>query len=205
MTHDPRLPTLATLEEVMHHNPFELVDTPWGHIEAWRASTLATGTMGALAQVYDTVRNDAATTAERVAALDATKEKMQTLCEMIDNLHRRMDQHAARMEAFEVKRRADEEEQEAAAREFEEPIELPPDTGDLDEPDIPDVPTALEDADTHQHQPGGELHEIAAKDEEPASTLPEPPPETEPDAGGVPLSYGNIPTSYAPAQNQASL
>src|SRR5262249_37190645 len=121
---------LPTLEEIMHRNPFEIIDTPWGHIEAWRASTLATGTMGALAQVYDVVRNDAATTAERVAALDATTEKLKQLCDMIDHLHRRMDAHAARMEAFEAKRRADEEEQQAAAREFEEPIELPPDTDD---------------------------------------------------------------------------
>src|SRR5215468_151984 len=110
MTHDPRLPTL---EEIMNNNPFAIVDSPWGHIEAWRASTLATGTMGALSTVYDAVRNDAATTAQRVAALDATKEKMQQLCDMIDNLHKRMDAHAAQMEAFELKRRADEE-QEAA-------------------------------------------------------------------------------------------
>ena len=152
--HDPRLPTLATLEEVIHHNPFELVDTPWGHIEAWRAPTLATGTMGALAQVYDAVRNDAATTAERVAALDATREKMQQLCDMIDNLHRRMDAHAARMEAFELKHRADEQ----AQLKFEqEPLALPP------EPDDPDV---VED---ETHQPGGELHSVAAKEGEPAS------------------------------------
>ena len=46
------------------------------------------------------------------------------------------------------------------------------------------------------HQPGGELHSIASK-EEPSSELPEPPqPETTSDAGGVPLSYGNVPTSY---------
>jgi len=42
---------LPTLEEILHRNPFDLVDSPWGKIEAWRASTMATGTMGALAQV----------------------------------------------------------------------------------------------------------------------------------------------------------
>src|SRR5215813_2657131 len=57
MTHDPRLPTL---EEVMNGNPFDIIDSPWGHIERWRASTLATGTMGVLANVYDIVRSDAA-------------------------------------------------------------------------------------------------------------------------------------------------
>src|SRR5262245_13330989 len=138
--HDPRL--LPTLEEIMNNNPFELVDTPWGHIEAWRASTLATGTMGALSNVYDVVRSDAATTAERVAALDATKEKMQQLCDMIDNLHKRMDAHAARMEAFEAKRRADEEQQ----HEFEEePLSLPP--GDPADPVTED----------ETHQPSGDL------------------------------------------------
>src|SRR5262249_53184219 len=120
---------------------------------------------------------------------------------------RRMDAHAARMEAFELKRRADEEEQQAAAREFEEPIELPPDLGE------PDDPSAIEDTDTHEHQPGGELHAVAAKneepaevlgeDEEPASALPEPPLETEADAGGVPLSYGNVPTSYVHGEDQS--
>jgi len=177
MTHDPRLPTL---EEIMNGNPFELVDSPWGHIEAWRASTLATGTMGALAQVYDTVRNDAATTAERVAALDATRAQLQTLCDMIDNLHKRMDQHAARLETFEAKRRADEQQQ----REFEEePLALPPE---------PDDPVTGDET----HQPSGDLHSIAAKSEELEGEEPAPSLELETDAGGVPLSYGNVPLSY---------
>jgi hypothetical protein len=53
-------------------NPFEIIESPWGHIERWRASTLATGTMGALAQVYDDiVRNDAAEAAARADAMEA--------------------------------------------------------------------------------------------------------------------------------------
>jgi hypothetical protein len=71
MTHDDaRLPTL---EEVMNGSPFDIIDSPWGHIERWRASTLATGTMGALAQVYKMVRNDAAELEKKTAALDAKK------------------------------------------------------------------------------------------------------------------------------------
>jgi hypothetical protein len=62
MTTDPRLPTL---EEVMNGNPFDVIDSPWGHIERWRASTLATGTMGALQSVYDLVRADSAAFAAR--------------------------------------------------------------------------------------------------------------------------------------------
>ena len=121
---------------------------------------------------------------------------------MINNLHKRMDAHAARMEAFELKRRADEEEQEAAAREFGEPIELPPD------PDDPSDLTAQED---ETHQPGGDLHTLAPKeeepsevlgeDEEPPSDLPKPPLETEADAkGGPPKS---VPLSYVHGEDQA--
>jgi hypothetical protein len=71
MTHDDaRLPTL---EEVMNGSPFDIIDSPWGHIERWKASTLATGTMGALAQVAAIVRNDVAELEKETAALDAKK------------------------------------------------------------------------------------------------------------------------------------
>src|SRR6516165_5502847 len=106
MTHDARLPTL---EEVMNGSPFDIVDSPWGRIEAWRASTLATGTMGALAQVYDIVRSDSATAVERTAAVQDTMDKMQALCDMIDNLHQRMDAFAAKQEAIQLKHRAEAE------------------------------------------------------------------------------------------------
>src|SRR5262249_1784719 len=94
----------------------------------------------------------------------------------------------SRVEAAEDRRRADEEQQ----REFEEePIELPP---DLDRPQ--DLPPSKIGSD-EEFAPSGELHSIAAKEEEQPSSseLPEPPLEVE-DAGGVPLSYGNVPTSY---------
>src|SRR5262249_53699802 len=32
-------------------DPFEIISTPWGNIERWRASTLSNGSMGLLAQV----------------------------------------------------------------------------------------------------------------------------------------------------------
>ena len=49
--------------------------------------------------------------------------------------------------------------------------------------------------------PGGELHSVAPKEEPPETTandeeLPEPPQEPPSDARKVPLSYGNVPTSY---------
>jgi hypothetical protein len=35
MTHDPSH-RLATLEEVMNGSPFDIIDSPWGHIERWQ-------------------------------------------------------------------------------------------------------------------------------------------------------------------------
>jgi hypothetical protein len=172
----------------MNGSPFDIIDSPWGHIERWRASTLATGTMGALAQVYKMVRNDAAELEKQTAALDAKKSAVLSTVNRLLRFMSKVDALTSRVEAFEAKRRADEEQQ----REFEEePLELPP---DLDRPqDLP--PSAIGDDETHQ--PGGELHSVAAKteEEEEPSELPEPP-QTEPDAGGVPVSYPPVPLSY---------
>src|SRR6516164_6286754 len=184
MTHDPRLPTL---EQLMSSNPFEMIDTPWGQMEAWRASTMAIGTMGALAQVAAIVRNDAAELEKKVVALDAKRHAVLNTVNRLLRIMSRVDALASRVEALEAKHRADEQ----AAREFaEEPLTLPP---DIHEYQASTPPAEFGD---ETHQPGGELHSVAAK-EEPSSELPEPPqPETTSDAGGVPLSYGNVPTSY---------
>jgi hypothetical protein len=117
---------LPTLEEIIHNDPFEIIHSPWGHIEAWRASTLATGTMGALAQVYDIVRNDAADRAARADADAARSTLIQHVCDKIAEFEKRFDALTARLATAEDKRRADEQ----AAREFEEPIEEPPGTSD---------------------------------------------------------------------------
>ena len=184
MTHDPRLPTL---EQLMSSNPFELIDTPWGQMEAWRASTMATGTMGALAQVAAIVKNDAAELQEKTVAFDAKKASALRTVNKLLSFMSRVDALTSRVEALEAQRKAD----EATQRKLdEEPIELPP---DIAEYQTRTPPSEIGD---ETHQPGGELHSIASK-EEPSSELPEPPqPETTSDAGGVPLSYGNVPTSY---------
>ena len=180
MTYDARL---ATLEQVMTHDPFEVIDTPWGRMEAWRASTIATGTMGALAQVAAIVKNDAAALEEKTAALDAKKSAVLSTVNRLLKFMSRVDALTSRVEAMEEKRRADEEQQ----REFEEePLTLPP---DIHEYQTRTPPSEIGD---ETHTPSGELHDLSPKDEE----LPEPPLETEGDAGGVPLSYGNVPTSY---------
>src|SRR5262249_191169 len=158
-----------------------------GQMEAWRASTMATGTMGALAQVYKMVRNDAAELEKKTAALDAKKSAVLSTVNRLLRFMSRVDALTSRVEALEAKHKADEATQR---RLDEEPIELPP---DIAEYQTRTPPSEIGD---ETHQPGGELHSIAPK-EEPSSELPEPPqPETTSDAGGVPLSYGNVPTSY---------
>jgi hypothetical protein len=171
MTHDDaRLPTL---EEVMNGSPFDIIDSPWGHIERWKASTLATGTMGALAQVYKMVRNDAAELEKKTAALDAKKSAVLSTVNRLLRFMSRVDALTTRVEALEAKRKAD----EAVQRKLdEEPIELPP---DISEKQTLAPPAEIGD-DTHQ--PGGELHAVAPKSE-----LPEPPLETEGD------EVGNLP------------
>jgi hypothetical protein len=141
----------------LHHaylgdqNPFDLIDTPWGHIERWRASTLSTGTMGALQSVYDIVRTDSAAQEAEAEARDAL---VRNLCSKVNDFEHRFADLEARLSAADAKRRAD----EIAAREQEEeelePIELPPEF--------------LED-DTHV--PSGELHAVQAKEEEPLDDM----------------------------------
>lgn len=119
-TGNPRLPTL---EEVMNGSPFDIVDSPWGHIERWRASTLATGTMGVLANVYDIVRSDAAEATARADADKAREALIQDLCSRIDSYEHRFDALQKRLTEAEAERTRD----DAARRKFDaEPINLPP-------------------------------------------------------------------------------
>ena len=198
MTHDPHLPTL---EQIMNgNNPFEILATPLGAMERWRAETMLIGTTGGIQSVYSAIRDDAATQAARADEAEARNALIEHLCTKVADFERRFADHEARLAAAEEKRRAD----EAREAEFEEePLELPPDIAAHQELS---PPSKIADGAHDTHVPGGELHTIAPKEEpseptandenEPASKLPEPPTETEADAKGVPLSYGNIPTSY---------
>jgi hypothetical protein len=75
----------------------------------------------------------------------------------------------------------------------EEPLSLPPHVVETDIPrddqQPPDHPT---------HTPGGELHTLSPSAPEDEQQLSEPPKAD--DIGGVPLSYGNVPTSYVRGQ-----
>jgi hypothetical protein len=136
-------------------DPWSLVDSPWGQIEAWRASTLATGTMGALTTVFDIVRNDAASAAEREATMQNTMSQIMRLCDAIDVLHKRVDAFAARKEALQLQHRLDAEKQR---RLDEEPLVAPPGTTSGD------PPTKEDDDPSFGHIPTGDLHSIPAKD-----------------------------------------
>jgi hypothetical protein len=149
-----------------NNNPWELIDTPWGTIEAWRASTMATGTMGALAQVATIVRSDTAELQEKTVAFDAKKASVLRTVNKLLNFMSRVDALTSRVEALEAKHRAEGERQ----REFEEPIEEPPGT---EEPQADDT-----------HVPGGELHAL----------VPEPSLELEADQGEFELPEPKDPT-----------
>src|SRR5262249_37822608 len=107
-----------------NQDPWEIIDTPWGEMEAWRASTLATGTMGCLTQVAAIVRNDVAALQEKIVAFDAKKSAVLKTVNKLFNFMSRVDALTSRVGALEAKRKAD----EAVQRKLdEEPIELPPD------------------------------------------------------------------------------
>jgi hypothetical protein len=169
------------------HDPFELVDSPWGHIERWRASTLATGTMGALAQVYDIVRNDADAAVARVEETEARKGLVQHLCDQISGLLERINRLEDSLEARH-KADAEREQQEERERLFDaEPIPEPPGTSG------PSVT-----ADQHEPSapvPSGELHDLPPKD---ASELPEPPLELEDALGDLPEELRDLPDPVEP-------
>jgi hypothetical protein len=149
-----------------NQDPWEIIDTPWGEMEAWRASTLATGTMGCLTQVAAIVRNDVAELQEKTVAFDAKKSAVLRTVNRLLSFMSRVDALTARMEALEAKRRADEQ----AAREFEEPIEEPP---------------GVED---NAPSPGAELHAL------PPSEKPEPSLELESDQTEFALPEPQDPT-----------
>jgi hypothetical protein len=194
MVLDPRLPRI---EEVMTGSPFDIITTPFGVMERWRASTLATGTMGMFQNVYDAVRADSTALAARADEAEARNALIEHLCTKVAEFEQRFNDHEARLAEAEDKRRAD----EAREAEFnEEPLALPPE---------PDDPTAQDNINTHE--PSGDLHTLTAKEEPPEplaedqelpSELPEPPLELEADAKGVPLSYGNVPTSSVHSRDQ---
>jgi hypothetical protein len=139
-------------------NPFELVDSPWGEIETWRAAALATGTMGCLTEVYSQVRNDAAELTarekEHASRADAELSLARSVVAKLDALNTRLTRLEEAQQAREAKAREDQ-------RQLEDPedIELPPGLGEIGE--ISELPLD-NPADTSDDTPppDGHLHSV---------------------------------------------
>jgi hypothetical protein len=126
-------------------NPTEIIkDTPWGDIPAWKASALATGTMGAYTEYVKQVRADAVLAHDAVNVREqavsareaAVAERERAVVDLIGQASLLFDRLDKRI-------KADEE------RKPEEPLPLPPGT-EADE----------------THEPTGDLHQIQAKGED---------------------------------------
>ena len=139
----------------MRPDPFELIDTPFSKapLERWRAEAMAGGAMGALTDVYRIVCDSASHQAARADEAEARNALIEHLCTKVAEFEQRFNDHEARLAEAEDKRRAD----EAREAEFnEEPLALPPEPAD---------PTAQDN--TNTHEPSGDLHTLAAKEEPP--------------------------------------
>jgi hypothetical protein len=79
------MPAMASFNYTNPENPYTLVDTPWGKVEAWRASTLATGEMSGYAEYMKQVRADASIINDSLSARE------QELAERERNLSARED------------------------------------------------------------------------------------------------------------------
>jgi hypothetical protein len=107
-------------------------------------------------QLYQLVRNDAADAATRADEAQAREALVQHLCDQVAEMQERINRLA---DALEERQRADAEAARHQRRFDKEPITLPP---DIAEKQAASPPAKIGD-DTHQ--PGGELHAIAAKEE----------------------------------------
>src|SRR5262249_8069692 len=131
-----------------------------GRMERWCAETMLIGTTKGMLNVYDTIRSDAASQAARADAEQAREALITHVCDQITELAKRFDNLEARLNEAEDKRRSDE--QAAREAEVEDPLEDPPDIAEYQARN-PSAPIG----DDETHQPGGELHDVAAKEPEP--------------------------------------
>jgi hypothetical protein len=134
-------------------SPFETIDTPLGKMERWRAEALIIGSTSGIQDVYRTIRDDATAQAARADEAEARATLIRHLCAKVDAFESKLDNLVAQVAAEREARRADEARKAAFDQ---EPLALPP--GD------PPDPTVIRD---ETHQPGGELHSIAAKEPDP--------------------------------------
>lgn len=141
-------------------DPWEMLDTPWGRMEAWRASTLATGRMG----VFEQVRADAIAAEAKRTDIEEREQAIAVREQAADARERQLAVSAARLR--DAISRADgqwdriEQARTDQERELAEPLVEPPSTmSKLPEPSLP-----LAD-DTHV--PTGDLHALPPEQQQP--------------------------------------
>jgi hypothetical protein len=179
-------------------DPWEEIETPWGKLPAWKASTLATGTMGAMDTYMRHVRADAADATSRIADAQARTD---ALDEREAELNRREGELTAKLALFNdaVTRFADMVEREVQRKADAEPLPLPP-TEEPEEPEeLPADPPRGDE---------GDLEPLQAKGEEPYPLLPDPPEEDDSE-GDLPKDLripelGNYPTLLDPPKLQVA-
>jgi hypothetical protein len=137
-------------------DPYEMLHTPWGHLPAWKAATIATGSMG----VYETVRNDAVEAQAKLDEIAAREHAVTAREQAADARERALGVTAVRLrdEVGRVAAQWDKIEQARADQE-REPLAAPPGApGEISKQPEPSLPLADDTP-----APGGELHSIRAK------------------------------------------
>jgi hypothetical protein len=176
-------PEAARIQYSDPQDPWALIDTPFSEhpMPAWKASTMATGTMGVLDEYmkqfraqFDELRGS---TDELITIRRELDAAVRTIKEAAAQVAQAARQLAAERSAF--------EQQRADAAKFDEEISLPPGMGE----ELAELPGDLSGADEAASgaAPGGELHTVEAKIEPsldddqgalPAELLKDVPPET---------------------------
>jgi len=192
--HDPRFPTV---EEVMARNPYEVIDSPWGEMPAWKVDAIAVGTIAALHHVFDVIRADSAAAMARADADQARTALLKDVLEKLDVLTARFDSVASELETVKAKERADakaaaDAEEERLRQLEEDPLEDPP---DIFEYQARNPPSAVGEDDSPA--PSGELHSVAPKQEpevedDDTDNIGDLPPELAPPSDPVPEPKGSV-------------
>jgi hypothetical protein len=110
-------------------DPWEMIETPWGSMPAWKASTMATGTMGAYHEYMKQIRADSTLAHDAITAREdavATREQEVTAREAfihdaVAKVHALLNRCDSIISDAEARRDAQERE-----REEEEESEAPP-------------------------------------------------------------------------------
>jgi hypothetical protein len=107
-------------------DPWEMLDTPWGHMPAWKAATYATGTTEAAMRALEQVRNDSATI---VARQDAREASLNTRQDALDQREREVGVMAVKVAEMAGRMSVEWDKlQKAKADAAEGPLATPPGT-----------------------------------------------------------------------------